>query len=175
LFSPLRLPLVFRQKGPSPEPILQPWKCKKLDRCEYAIRHQQDEIVRLRAELERRDEELTQLLAWIKQCDEEHRAKTRGGEGAVPTQRGSPWTYGGGHGFFEGYIYFRILQGIHDCFGVNGLGAAVGATASWPNGSTSSRSRFAAAQTVSACRDRPTFQNSAHLVSESYRKSRKLY
>ena len=36
-----------------------------LDRCEYAIRHQQDEIARLRAELERRDEELTQLLAWI--------------------------------------------------------------------------------------------------------------
>ena len=35
------------------------------DRCEYAIRHQQDEIARLRAELERRDEELTQLLAWI--------------------------------------------------------------------------------------------------------------
>jgi hypothetical protein len=36
-----------------------------LDRCEYAIRHQQDEIARLRAELERKDEELTQLLAWI--------------------------------------------------------------------------------------------------------------
>jgi len=33
-----------------------------LDRCEYAIRHQQDEIARLR---ERQDEELTQLLAWI--------------------------------------------------------------------------------------------------------------
>jgi hypothetical protein len=66
LFSPLHLPLVFRQKGPSPELILQPWKCKEaLDRCEYAIRHQQDEIARLRAELERRDEELTQLLAWI--------------------------------------------------------------------------------------------------------------
>ena len=36
-----------------------------LDRCEFAIRHQQEEIARLRAELERRDEELTQLLAWI--------------------------------------------------------------------------------------------------------------
>ena len=36
-----------------------------LDRCEYAIRYQQTEIARLRAELERRDEELTQLLAWI--------------------------------------------------------------------------------------------------------------
>jgi hypothetical protein len=36
-----------------------------LDRCEYAIRHQQEEIARLRAELEHRDEELTQLLAWI--------------------------------------------------------------------------------------------------------------
>jgi septal ring factor EnvC (AmiA/AmiB activator) len=36
-----------------------------LDRCEYAIRHQQDEIARLRAELERREEELKQLLAWI--------------------------------------------------------------------------------------------------------------
>ena len=36
-----------------------------LDRCEYALRYQQDEIARLRAELERRDEELTQLLAWI--------------------------------------------------------------------------------------------------------------
>ena len=36
-----------------------------LDRCEYAIRHQQEEIARLRAELERKDEELTQLLAWI--------------------------------------------------------------------------------------------------------------
>src|SRR5215472_513725 len=36
-----------------------------LDRCEFAIRHQQDEIARLRAELERRNEELTQLLAWI--------------------------------------------------------------------------------------------------------------
>jgi len=36
-----------------------------LDRCEYAIRHQQDEIARLRAVVERQDEELTQLLAWI--------------------------------------------------------------------------------------------------------------
>src|SRR6516164_267378 len=36
-----------------------------LDRCEFAIRHQQEEIARLRAELERRDEELVQLLAWI--------------------------------------------------------------------------------------------------------------
>jgi hypothetical protein len=36
-----------------------------LDRCEFAIRHQQEEIARLRAELECRDEELTQLLAWI--------------------------------------------------------------------------------------------------------------
>jgi hypothetical protein len=36
-----------------------------LDRCEYAIRYQQTEIARLRAELERKDEELTQLLAWI--------------------------------------------------------------------------------------------------------------
>ena len=36
-----------------------------LDRCEYAIRHQQDEIARLCAVVERQDEELTQLLAWI--------------------------------------------------------------------------------------------------------------
>jgi hypothetical protein len=36
-----------------------------LDRCEFAIRHQQEEIARLRAELDRKDEELTQLLAWI--------------------------------------------------------------------------------------------------------------
>ena len=36
-----------------------------LDRCEYAIRHQQDEIARLRADLGRRDEELKQLLAWV--------------------------------------------------------------------------------------------------------------
>ena len=36
-----------------------------LDRCEFAIRHQQEEIARLRAELELKDEELTQLLAWI--------------------------------------------------------------------------------------------------------------
>ena len=36
-----------------------------LDRCEYTIKYQRDEIDRLRAELERRNEELTQLLAWI--------------------------------------------------------------------------------------------------------------
>jgi hypothetical protein len=36
-----------------------------LDRCEYAIKCQRDEIDRLRAELKQRDEELTQLLAWI--------------------------------------------------------------------------------------------------------------
>jgi len=36
-----------------------------LDRCEYAIKCQRTEIDRLRAELKRRDEELTQLLAWI--------------------------------------------------------------------------------------------------------------
>src|SRR6516165_3215265 len=36
-----------------------------LDRCEYAIKCQRDEIDRLRALLERRDEELTQLLAWV--------------------------------------------------------------------------------------------------------------
>ena len=30
-----------------------------LDRCEFAIRHQQEEIARLRAELDRKDEELT--------------------------------------------------------------------------------------------------------------------
>ena len=36
-----------------------------LDRCEYAIKRQRTEIDRLRAELKRRDEELTQLLAWI--------------------------------------------------------------------------------------------------------------
>ena len=36
-----------------------------LDRCEYAIRHQQEEIARLRAVVERQDEELKQLLAWI--------------------------------------------------------------------------------------------------------------
>ena len=36
-----------------------------LDRCEYAIKCQRDEINRLRAELKERDEELTQLLAWI--------------------------------------------------------------------------------------------------------------
>ena len=36
-----------------------------LDRCEYAIKCQRTEIDRLRAELKCRDEELTQLLAWI--------------------------------------------------------------------------------------------------------------
>jgi hypothetical protein len=36
-----------------------------LDRCEYAIKCQMAEIDRLRAELKRKDEELTQLLAWI--------------------------------------------------------------------------------------------------------------
>jgi len=36
-----------------------------LDRCEFAIRHQQDEIARLRGVVERQDEELKQLLAWI--------------------------------------------------------------------------------------------------------------
>src|SRR5262252_2708360 len=36
-----------------------------LDRCEYAIKCQRDEIDRLRTELKQRDEELTQLLAWI--------------------------------------------------------------------------------------------------------------
>jgi hypothetical protein len=36
-----------------------------LDRCEYAIRYQQTEIARLRAVVERQDEELKQLLAWI--------------------------------------------------------------------------------------------------------------
>jgi hypothetical protein len=37
-----------------------------LDRYEYAVKQQMQEIDRLRAELGRRDEELTQLLAWIK-------------------------------------------------------------------------------------------------------------
>jgi len=36
-----------------------------LDRCEYTIKYQMQEIDRLRAELERRDDELKQLLAWI--------------------------------------------------------------------------------------------------------------
>ena len=36
-----------------------------LDRCEYALRYQQDEIARLRAVVERQNEELKQLLAWI--------------------------------------------------------------------------------------------------------------
>ena len=36
-----------------------------LDRCEFAIRHQQEEIARLRAVVERQDEEIKQLLAWI--------------------------------------------------------------------------------------------------------------
>ena len=48
--------------------MVRPWKCKKpwtAANSEFAIRHQQEEIARLRAELERKDEELTQLLAWI--------------------------------------------------------------------------------------------------------------
>ena len=36
-----------------------------LDRCEYTIKYQMQEIDRLRGELERRDDELKQLLAWI--------------------------------------------------------------------------------------------------------------
>ena len=36
-----------------------------LDRYQYTVRYQQTEIARLRGELERKDEELTQLLAWI--------------------------------------------------------------------------------------------------------------
>jgi hypothetical protein len=36
-----------------------------LDRCEYTIKYQRDEIDRLRALLERRDEELKILLEWI--------------------------------------------------------------------------------------------------------------
>jgi hypothetical protein len=36
-----------------------------LDRCEYTIKYQMAEIDRLRAELERRDEEFKQLLAWV--------------------------------------------------------------------------------------------------------------
>ena len=36
-----------------------------LDRCEYTIKYQMAEIDRLRAELERRDEEVKQLIAWI--------------------------------------------------------------------------------------------------------------
>ena len=36
-----------------------------LDRCEYALKCQMQEIDRLRAELKRKDEELTQVLAWI--------------------------------------------------------------------------------------------------------------
>jgi hypothetical protein len=36
-----------------------------LDRYQYTTKYQMQEIARLRAELERRDEELTQLLAWI--------------------------------------------------------------------------------------------------------------
>ena len=36
-----------------------------LDRCEYTIQRQAQEIDQLRAELERRDEELTRLLAWV--------------------------------------------------------------------------------------------------------------
>ena len=36
-----------------------------LDRYEYTLKYQKNEIDRLRAELERKDEELTQLLAWV--------------------------------------------------------------------------------------------------------------
>jgi hypothetical protein len=36
-----------------------------LDRCEYTIKYQMQEIDRLRAELERRDDELNRLLEWI--------------------------------------------------------------------------------------------------------------
>jgi hypothetical protein len=36
-----------------------------LDRCEYTIKYQRDEIDRLRALLEHRDEELKILLEWI--------------------------------------------------------------------------------------------------------------
>jgi hypothetical protein len=36
-----------------------------LDRCEVAIKCQRDEINRLRGIIERQNEELTQLLAWI--------------------------------------------------------------------------------------------------------------
>ena len=36
-----------------------------LDRCEYTIKYQMQEIDRLRAELERRDDELNRLIEWI--------------------------------------------------------------------------------------------------------------
>jgi hypothetical protein len=36
-----------------------------LDRYEYTVKYQKNEIDRLRAELEQKDAELTQLLAWI--------------------------------------------------------------------------------------------------------------
>ena len=36
-----------------------------LDRCEYTIKYQMQEIDRLRAELERQDDELNRLLEWI--------------------------------------------------------------------------------------------------------------
>jgi hypothetical protein len=36
-----------------------------LDRCEYTIKYQMQEIDRLRAELERRDDELKRLVEWI--------------------------------------------------------------------------------------------------------------
>ena len=36
-----------------------------LDRCEYTIKYQQNEIARLRAELERQEEEFKRLLAWV--------------------------------------------------------------------------------------------------------------
>ena len=36
-----------------------------LDRYEYTVKYQKNEIDRLRTELERKDEELTQLLVWV--------------------------------------------------------------------------------------------------------------
>src|SRR6516225_8726835 len=36
-----------------------------LDRYQFTVRYQQTEIARLRGELERQNEELTQLLAWV--------------------------------------------------------------------------------------------------------------
>jgi hypothetical protein len=36
-----------------------------LDRCEFTIKYQMAEIDRLRAELERRDDELNRLLEWV--------------------------------------------------------------------------------------------------------------
>jgi hypothetical protein len=40
-----------------------------LDCCEYTIKYQMAEIDRLRAELERRDDELNRLLEWINAGD----------------------------------------------------------------------------------------------------------